>query len=40
MDERFAKAAPPPKNPAPPEATAYPLQTPDGKLMRAPDALR
>lgn len=35
LDERFAKAPPPPKSPTPLEAMAYRLQTPDGKKLYA-----
>ena len=35
LDQRFAEAPPPPKNPTPLEAMAYRLQTPDGKKLYA-----
>jgi hypothetical protein len=35
LDQRFAKAPPPPKNPTPLEAMAYRLQTPDGRKLYA-----
>ena len=33
LDERFAEAPPPPKNPTPVEAMAHRLKTPEGKKL-------